>query len=154
MTRDIRGKKLAERTFEQKVYVKTYGGSKAGDMKHHTIASLKYKPNHIILHCGTNDIRTRKSARKIAEKIVNVCDNIKRPDNQITISGIIYRGKDDENEKVDEVNRLLQQYASQRGHFFLDNSNIGPNDLQWDGLHLYKSGNDIFFNNLLQCIND
>ena len=32
MTRDINGKRLAERTVNQKVYVKSYGGAKVGDM--------------------------------------------------------------------------------------------------------------------------
>ena len=78
LTRDIRGKKLAERVKNQKVFVKTYGGAKIGDMKYHAIPSMEYQPNHVILHVGTNEVRTKITAEDIASHIINVGKHTKR----------------------------------------------------------------------------
>ena len=59
LTRYIRGKKLAERVGNQKVFVKTYGGAKIGDIKYHAIPPMEYQPNQVILHVGTNEVRTK-----------------------------------------------------------------------------------------------
>ena len=153
MTRGIRGKKLAEHTYNQHVYVKTYGGAKVGDMKYHAIPSMKYHPNHIIFHMGTNEIRTNQTAEQIAKKIIKVCDSVQTTENAISVSGLIYRNNDHENSKVDEINHCLLGLCSERGYYFLDNSNISRDKLNWDGLHLNKAGDAIFFNNLLKHIN-
>ena len=153
MTRGIRGKKLAEHTYNQHVYVKTYGGAKVGDMKYHAIPSMKYHPNHIIFHMGTNEIRTNQTAEQIAKKIIKVCDSVQTTENAISVSGLIYRNNDRENSKVDEINHCLLGLCSERGYYFLDNSNISRDKLNWDGLHLNKAGDAIFFNNLLKHIN-
>ena len=55
-----------------------------------------------------------------------------------------------ENSKVDEINHCLLGLCCERGYYFLDNSNISRDKLNWDGLHLNKAGDAIFFNNLLK----
>ena len=133
MTRGIRGKKLKEYTFNQNVYVKTYGGAKPGDIKYLAIPSLKYHPNHVIIHVGSNDIKTRKNADTIANSIIKVCDGIKIPENDVIVSGVIYRRNEEQNIKVDQVNKILQQLCRERNYYFLDNSNISQENLCFDG---------------------
>ena len=153
MTRGVRGKKLKEYIFNQNVYVKTYGGAKPGDIKYLAIPSLKYRPDHVVVHVGSNDIKTRKSADNIANSVIKVCDRMKRPENAVSVSGVIYRCNKEQNIKVDQVNYILQRLCRERGYYFLDNSNISLENLCYDGLHLNKSGDNILFNNLLTCIN-
>lgn len=151
LTRDIKGKKLAERVNNQKVYVKTYGGAKVGDMKYHAIPSMEYQPNHVILHVGTNEVRTRITAEDIASHIIDIGNTLKDDNNDVTISGLVYRKNTDDNTKIDDINNNLKILCRERNFLFLDNSNIPPRFLR-DGVHLNKAGNDVFFNNLLTCI--
>ena len=64
MIRDIKGKKLSSKLDKQKIYVKPHGGAKVGDLKHHAIPYLDYEPDHVIIHAGTNEIRTKKKFRR------------------------------------------------------------------------------------------
>ena len=150
MLRNIKGKKLANQLHSQKVYVKHYGGAKIGDIKYYAIPTMRHLPNHIIVHLGTNEIRTNKSANDIANSIVKLRIGLKTRDNAASVSGIIYRGNVDENMKVEEVNELLKLYCEKEELGFLDNSNIPPR-LLIDGLHLKNSGNEILFN-FLKCL--
>ena len=151
MLRNIKRKKLANQLHSQKVYVKHHGGAKIGDIKYYAIPTMKHLPNHIIVHVGTNEIRTNKSANDIANSIVKLCIGLKTRDNAVSVSGIIYRGNVDENMKVEEVNELLKLYCKKEELGFIGNSNIPPR-LLIDGLHLKNSGNEILFNNFLKCL--
>ena len=71
--------------------------------------------------------------------------------NDVTVSGLIYRKNVNENMKIDDINNILKVLCRERNYFFIDNSNIPPRFLR-DGVHLNKAGNDLFFNNLLTCI--
>ena len=151
MLRDIRGKRLSNKLYKQKVYVKPHGGAKIGDIKHHAIPPMGYKPNHIIVHVGTNEIRTKKTAKGIANDVMKVCKTLKKEDNSVSVSGIIYRKGVDDNVKVDETNNLLESLCRDNDFTFINNSNIPPR-LLMDGLHLSKAGNDILFQNLFKCL--
>ena len=144
---------LAKQTNNENVYVKSYGGAKVNDMKYHTVPSMEYNPSHVILHVGTNEIGTKKTARKIAQDIIDVCDLMKTQENAISVSGLLYRRNENENTKVDEVNDFLRSLCEENGYYFLDNSNIPPRFLR-DFVHVAKPGNDVLFNNFLQCINN
>ena len=50
---------------------------------------MKFKPDTILLHCGTNDLRTEKSAEEISLSIINLAKKIKS--NVNAVSGIIDR---------------------------------------------------------------
>ena len=119
------------------------------DMKYHAIPSMTYDPSHVILHVGTNDITTTKPARNIARDVIKRCDSLKKPDNEISASGIIYRRNEDENIKVDEVK--LHSLCAERHYHFIDNSNIPPRFLR-DHVDLHKADNDIFFSLLLKLL--
>ena len=44
---------------------------------------MKHLPNHIIVHVGTNEIRTNKPANGIANSIVKLCIGLKTRDNAV-----------------------------------------------------------------------
>ena len=46
-------------------------------MSHYIKPSLKYTPDVVILHCGTNDLRTEKSADIIASEIITLANEMK-----------------------------------------------------------------------------
>ena len=85
MIRNLRGQHTEGKLLKQKVYVKSYGGAKIGDLRYHAVTNMEYNPHHIIVHIGTNEIRTKKPAEKIAEDIISLCDHLKNIDNSVTI---------------------------------------------------------------------
>ena len=153
MVRHISGKRLSEHLENQRVFVKSYGGMKVGDTKYHAFPNMKYNPNHIIVHVGTNEIRTRKTATKIANDIMKVCMGLKSDDNDVSVSGLVLRGDEEENEKVKEVNCILKRLCREHNYYFIDHSNIPPTrKFLVEGLHLEKAGNNIFFNNIFDFL--
>ena len=48
---------------------------------------MECKPNHIIMHVGTNEINTQRSPETIAAHIIKVCDGLKNSENDVSVSG-------------------------------------------------------------------
>ena len=53
--------------------------------------SLEYNPNLIVIHCGTNDLRSEQPAIAIAESVVKLAKTIKTDENDGPISGLTPR---------------------------------------------------------------
>ena len=53
-----------------KIYVKQFAGANTSCMKYYMQPSLRNAPNHFILHVGTNDLDSDKTAKNIA----NTCN--------------------------------------------------------------------------------
>ena len=54
----------------EKVYVKTFPGAKTSCMVDYIKPSLKNKPDVILLHVGTNNLKTDDKPEDIAENII------------------------------------------------------------------------------------
>ena len=116
--------------------------------------SLRYNPDHIVIHCGTNDLKSNKDAAEIANEIIELANNAKTDSNAVTVSGIIPR-RDALNDKVIKVNDLLKIKTSTNNLGLFENSNfIRETHLNKKGLHLNFKGTSILAKNLLHCINN
>ena len=62
-----------------------------------------FNPEHIILHVGTKDLNTERTANQTAKSIIDLCQSLKTKANAITVSLIVLR-YDKLNNKVNEVN--------------------------------------------------
>ena len=92
----------------------------------------------VILHCGTNDLRTEKQPLEIANEIMDLASEMKTNINEVMVSGIVQR-RDKLNGK--QVNQLLQSSCISKKFHFIDNSNINPEyHLNNSGLHLNTRG--------------
>ena len=60
----------------------------------------------VILHVGTNDLKTERTAVQIAKSITDLCIYLKKNENIIAVSGIVPR-LDELNNKATEVNKTL-----------------------------------------------
>ena len=56
MIKNLRGWEISKKLKNANVYVKHFAGAKVRCMKDHIKPSLREKPNHIVLHVGTNDL--------------------------------------------------------------------------------------------------
>ena len=137
----------------EKIYVKSFPGAKITDMKDHAKPSQRYNPDVFILHTGTNDLRTIKSAEEISDEIIKLALELKTDENEVIVSSIIGR-HDEHNQKGMKVNDLLKIKSTRYSLGFMNNSNIFINKhLNGSGLHLNYYGNIALANNFLKVIN-
>ena len=86
MTKYIQADKLGRST-NDRVTSKSFSGAKCKDMKHYIMPTLEKKPDEIILHVGTNDLKS-SSAKTIVKDIVVPKDFVGKasPFTKVTIS--------------------------------------------------------------------
>ena len=65
IVKNIYGQKMGNNT-NSRVFVKSFSGATTGDMGHYIKPTLERNPDHVILHVGTNDLKTT-DALKVAE---------------------------------------------------------------------------------------
>ena len=63
---------------------------------------MKLAPNQVILHCRTNNQRTKEEPKSIANNIINLAKNIKT--SKVAVSGLIPPRIDTFNQKVKQLN--------------------------------------------------
>ena len=89
------------------VKVRPFTDAKVSCMVNHVKPTIRdYKPDHVILHTGTNDFRSEKTASQIARSITELATSLKDNDNSVIVSGIVPRN-DNLNNKATEVNNRL-----------------------------------------------
>ena len=72
-----------------------------------------FNPDHIILHCGTNDLNSGRIASQIARSIIELALSLKSKDSKISISLIVPRN-DKLNNKASEGNCHLVHRCAER----------------------------------------
>ena len=88
---------LLSRAAKRRVTVRSFPGATTTDMKHYLQLCVELNPKMIILHTGTNDLKSSTSPREVAEKIVDLGNMItsRSPDTQLTISSLTTRLDED-----------------------------------------------------------
>ena len=123
-----------------KMFIKSFPGATTSQMYHYAKPSMEYDPNFVILHCGTNDLRSKSTPEFIAAEILKLATEIKKDSNDILISGITSRN-DKYSAKANLVNEKLRELCNDSEFDFIDNSNIsGKQHISYDGLHLSFKG--------------
>ena len=89
MLKDIKPFKMRNSLPNHKLFVKSFSGATVEEMGDYMKPSLKFDPDHIIIHSGTNDLKSNKDAAEIATDIIKLANNAKTDTNAVTISGII-----------------------------------------------------------------
>ena len=89
------------------IKVQSFSGAKISCMVDHAKPTLRDdKPDNMILHAGTNDIRTEKTASQTAKSIMDLTTSLKKNGDSVVVSGIVPRF-DNLNNKATEVNNPL-----------------------------------------------
>ena len=132
---------------------RAYGGKTASFLNHCAYASImEDKPNTMIICAGTNNLTERKqSAEQIAleiMKIVKTCHD--GGVNKVLVSSITCRPS--HQTKIDEINELLQHYASIYDFQYIYNSYIQSRHLSGN-VHLNNDGINMLANNFLAQLN-
>ena len=118
--------------------VKSFSGATVNDMEDYLKPVLRKEPNKIILHVGTNDLKS-VPANRVAEGIANLVTQIKEesPATSIVISSILPRSDNaDLSAKALEVNRLTKSIRSKNKWGFIEHKTVNKSCLNSLGLHL------------------
>lgn len=152
MIKHVKGYKLSNK--DKKVVVKTFPGAKTNCMQHYLKPTLEQKPDMLILHCGTNDLKS-KEPEEITDNIIKLATSVSNESENtiVVVSGIVPRG-DNLNTKVVEVNEILKRKCDECNIGYIDNSNIDPREhLNKSRLHLNINGTNELEKNLQNMIN-
>ena len=152
--KDVKGFKMKKSIARgDKLYVKSYSGATTNCMTDHIKPSLKYNPDLVIIHCGSNDLRSQKSPNTIANEIIDLTLKSKTVTNDVVISGLVARN-DELNLKGKQLNECLISKCEEKNIFYIDNTNIvASKHLNGSGLHLNHLGTSQLAKNFLNCIN-
>ena len=101
----------------------------------------EFNPNHIILHVGTNELKSFKRVSQISKSVIDLALSLKSETNTVMISQIAPR-KDNLNNKVQEVNSRHINMCGERDITFVDHTDTIDIErhLNESKVHLNKSG--------------
>eukprot|EP00112_Aurelia_sp_Birch-Aquarium-sp1_P023058 Seg6738.2 transcript_id=Seg6738.2/GoldUCD/mRNA.D3Y31 product="hypothetical protein" protein_id=Seg6738.2/GoldUCD/D3Y31 len=77
------------------------------------------EPDTVILHCGTNNLRSNKSDVEISTEIVTLAKSIASNDIRVFVSGLIMRG-DALEDKRKKTNYILRDMCQEEQIKFLE----------------------------------
>jgi hypothetical protein len=136
----LAGWKMSDKS--NRTTIRSFPGSRVEDMADYVKPTLKWKPDNIILHTGTNNLRTDEPL-DVAEKIVKICEQIetRSPKTTVAISELTARHDSIElDQKRKEVNKIIHSFAKSRNWKIISHENIDSNCLNKRKLHLNPRG--------------
>lgn len=139
--------------------IKTFPGANANYLHHHSLPFLIEEcPNTLVVHGGTNDLRNRnKSAEDIANDLIKLGNTAKSFGvEHVLISDIVIR-KDGVHidRKRKEVNSILKDKCSFNNFIYINNGNIGLDDINdSDRVHMEEPGSVKLANNVLRSLHN
>ena len=146
----VEGWRLNKR-MKSNVSVRSIPGASTNGMIHHVKGCLEdISPDTVILHHGTNDLKSGNTSEKIATDIVNLALTIQNEKTKVFISGLTIRN-DNLDKRRKEVKQFLERKCLVEKLGFIDNQNINLKMLNQSGLHLNEYGTSRLVNNF--CYN-
>ncbi|PFX12190.1 hypothetical protein AWC38_SpisGene23890 [Stylophora pistillata] len=123
----IPGKDLGK-AVGHRVIVKPFSGATTMAMNRYLKPNLESSPNEVILHIGTNDLKTREP-KAVAESIVDLARHIEGTyDTAVTLSELVCR-KDKLDQAVKTANKHLKKLCHQNGWKLIHHENISHSGL-------------------------
>ena len=160
ITKRVRGKEMNKHLLNGRAFIKSFPGARSKELNHYIVPTIaEENPDAVVIHVGTNDLnpkrgRPEKSNQKIAEEIVQIGRDCRfQGINQIFISSITCRRKQEEMEKVREINNITKGLCATENFNFISNDSINVQHLWKDGLHLLEEGTNILANNIINSLN-
>ena len=135
----------------EQIFVNSFPGANVHEMRTYCKPSIEKKPDCLIIHCGTNELRTNKSDVEISTEIISLAKSIETQGIQPIVSGLIARG-DNYEEKRAKTNLILQDMCKEENLLFVEHENIKANEhLNRSRLHLNKYGDSVLAVSLLEA---
>ena len=91
----------------------------------------------------------------VVDNVVELARKIESETNaRIILSELVARSDNVSSDSVKTVNRKLKKFCNQSNWKLVQHQNIMTNDLTQSGLHLNNRGNNILFNNFVNCLDN
>ena len=138
------------------VKVRSFSSAEVNCMNYYVKPTLRdFNPEHIILHVGTNDLNSERTASQIAKSIIDLGQSLKTDTNTITIPLIVPR-YDNLNNKASEVNGRLVNMCKERNISYIDHVDaISPeHHLNESHLHLNRYSTIEFAKNFTRYLSE
>lgn len=138
-----------------RISVKSFSGAKVEDMFHYIKPTLSHSPDKIILHIGTNNLKS-DNPDSLCTKIENLCKTVLKecPNTKLGLSEITprhdYKGASNVREKV---NKNLQSFCCANNVEFISHPTLTDDSLNTRGIHLNRKGTALLskdFKNFVQ----
>ena len=140
MIKNLKVWEISKKLKNANVYVKHFAGAKVRCRKDHIKPTLREKPDHIVLHVGTNDLVSDWPPDLIVKSIVDVPSSMKNENHDVTVSNIITRA-DHFREKANKVNDYLLKLCIERNIYLIDHiKTLKTKHLNGSKLHLNRRG--------------
>ena len=135
-----------------KIYAKHFARVKTTCIKDYMQPSIRNAPNHYILHVGTNDLDSIKTAKNIANTIIYLATSFKNDQNDVSISNIILRTDNKNlNEKGYLVNSIFAEMCKEENIYLMYHSRkIKSHHLNRGTLHLNENGSTVLSNTFIK----
>ena len=110
------------------------------------------KVYRVIIHVGTNDLRSSQDPETIAKNIIDIAKNSTTNKNEILVSSIVPR-RDNLNGKGRQVNNILQKLCVENNFAYVNHDNIKPRKhCNYGGVHLNTAGSKILAENFILAL--
>ena len=155
MIKHLDPKRIQNELQNRKVTIKTFPGARIDDMKHYAVPTLTTKPNTLIVHIGTNDLRNNTPSNLLSplEDLGEMIMQYTNKNTNLIWSEIITRTDDPTlTNRVNLVNNSLARLCETRNWGLIKNNNITGNLLNNSGLHLNKQGTAVVAKNIKRCL--
>jgi len=145
IVKEVKGHLLSTR--KETVVVKTFSGATTKQMFDYVKPTLEMKPDQLLIHVGTNDLKKSENNEDIAENIVSLalhCHNSSQI--PVVVSSLTYRD-DKFKDRIGSINEELKIRCEERNIGYIDNSNIQKFHLNRSKLHLNAKGSTLLAKN-------
>ena len=114
--------------------------------------TLKNKPERIIIHCVTNDLKN-STPQSIAENILSLAKSSQHENNTVLVSSIVPMN-DHLDKKAKEINVFVKTRCNEMNLAFISHGNIRTRyHCIYDGMHLNNKCATLFTENILSALN-
>ena len=133
----------------EKVVLKHFSGSTTEYMKAYIRPPLKRNPDRVIIHIGTNDLRSSQDPETIAKNIIDIAKSGTTNKNEILVSSIVPR-RDNLNSKGRQLNNILQKLCVENNLAYVNHDSIAPRQhCNYDVVHLNTAESKILIENFI-----
>ena len=129
--------------------VKSFPGATTEDMKDYIKPTIARKPDIVILHTGTNDLKSNQDPSDIANKIIIIAKNIKISGTEVSISSLIPRA-DRQSEKGKKVNKESPEKCTTENFAFILLKNINSKLAFFPISYILKKKDKVFLKEILE----
>ena len=138
---------------QQKIVLKSFPGANTEDMWEYIKPTIKRKPDNVILHVGTNDLKKDVTVEEVAENIIKLATSSFLSGTKIAISGLVPRN-DNLSERCDYLNDYLHKACAERNIAFINHYHCMDRyrHLNKSKLHLNEEGTVMLANSFLTFI--